>query len=111
MTKPSIISKADDLLLRSAYAGANADARAALEGGANVNAVDEHTGLSALHLAIGTNNAPLARTLVEEFSAAFFADSRGRLPSLIAAECAVDDTLSDYVVQAEARFLEQERSA
>lgn len=71
MTQPTILSKADDLLLRSAYAGANADARAALDDGADVNAVDPATGLAALHLAIGTNNEPLTRTLVDEFSAAF----------------------------------------
>lgn len=111
MTQPTILSKADDLLLRSAYAGANADARAALDDGADVNAVDPATGLAALHLAIGTNNEPLTRTLVDEFSAAFFADARGRWPSVIATASCVDEALSAYVVQAELRFLGLKRSA
>jgi hypothetical protein len=76
-----------------------------LAGGIDVNTIDQATGLSALHVAVGTNNLALTRKLVEEHKAAFFADAFGRWPSLIAAECQVSEELSAYIVDAEARFL------
>lgn len=82
-----------------------------LAGGIDVNTIDQATGLSALHVAVGTNNFELTKKLVEEHKAAFFADAFGRWPSLIAAECAVSDELADYITEQEARFLAQDRSA
>lgn len=96
---------ANGALLRAAYAADSAAVIAALEGGANVDAADLVTGLSALHIAVGTNNLPIARILVEDWNASFGPDGKGRWPSLIAAECRVDDALADYVVEAEARLL------
>lgn len=82
-----------------------------LADGFDVNMTDDVTGLSALHVAVGTNNLPLVKILVEKHHAEFFADRLGRWPSLIAAECQVDEALCDYIVEAEARFLEQGRSS
>ena len=72
----------------------------------DVNSTDPATGLSALHVAVGTNNLSLARLLVETHNAQFFPDRFGRWPSLIAIECEVSNELADYIVNAEARFLE-----
>lgn len=102
---------ADDDMLACAYRGENEKVEAAVAGGADVSMVDAPTGLSALHIAVGTNNLKLARLLVEQYRAGFFPDQRGRWPSLIAIECDVDEELADYITEAEARFLEQERSA
>lgn len=96
---------AKDDMLGCAYRGENDMVEAALAGGADVDMVDEPTGLSALHLAVGTNNLKLARMLVEHYRASFFADRSGRWPSVIAIEADVDDDLADYIMDAEARFL------
>lgn len=95
----------NDALLKAAYAADNAAVIAALEDGADVNARDVTTGLTALHIAVGTNNLPLARILIEDWKAPFSPDGKGRWPSVIAAECRVDDGLADYIVEAESRFL------
>jgi len=90
-------------LLRSAYAADTKGVIAALEAGADVNATDQVTGLTALHIAVGTNNLHLTRILVEDWEATFGPDGKGRWPSVIAAECRVDVALSDYLVEAESR--------
>ncbi|BCH14949.1 ankyrin repeat domain-containing protein [Mesorhizobium sp. L-2-11] len=90
-------------LLRAAYAADSAAVIASLEDGADVNAAEPVTGLTALHIAVGTNNLPLARILIENWNAPFGPDGKGRWPSVIAAECRVDDGLADYIVEAEAR--------
>ena len=90
-------------LLRAAYAADSAAVIAALENEADVNAGDPVTGLTALHIAVGTNNLPLARILIEDWGASFGPDGKGRWPSVIAAECRVDDGLADYIVEAEAK--------
>lgn len=92
-------------LLRAAYAADSAAVIAALEDGADVNAADSVTGLTALHIAVGTNNLPLARILIEDWGAPFGPDGKGRWPSVIAAECRVHETLADYIVEAEEHFL------
>ena len=92
-------------LLRAAYAADSAAAIAALEDGADVSAGDPVTGLTALHIAVGTNNLPLVRILIEDWNAHFGPDGKGRWPSVIAAECRVDDDLADYIVEAESKFL------
>lgn len=97
------IGDPNQALLRSAYAADTKGVIAALEAGADVNAVDATTGLTALHIAVGTNNLHLTRILVEDWEAQFQADGKGRWPSLIAAESAVDAELSDYIVEAEAQ--------
>ena len=59
----------------------------ALEQGADVATVHEQTGLTALHIAAGTNNLPLAAILIEDWNAPFGPDRFGRWPTVIAAEC------------------------
>lgn len=93
----------DRTLLRAVYDADTKGVIAALEDGANVNAVDPSTGLSALHIAVGTNNLPLTQMLVEDWEAAFGPDARGRWPTMIAATCRVDEALADYIVEAESR--------
>lgn len=102
---------ADDDMLACAHRGETDKVLAALAAGADVDMVDAPTGLSALHIAVGTNNLKLTRVLVEQYRAGFSPDQAGRWPSLIAIECEVDEELADYITEAEARFLEQERSA
>lgn len=93
----------DRALLRAAYDADTKGVIAALEDGANVNAVDPVTGLSALHIAVGTNNLPLTQILVEDWEAAFGPDAHGRWPTVIAGTCRVDEALADYIVEAESR--------
>lgn len=92
-------------LLSSAFRGETANAIQALEAGSDVNMVDPSTGLSALHIAAGTNNLDLMKRLVEEFDAAFFADRFGRLPTTVAVECGANPDALDYIVDAEAKFI------
>ncbi|WP_371061528.1 ankyrin repeat domain-containing protein [Rhodosalinus sp. 5P4] len=95
-------------LIRAAFQGRNDDALAVLRAGAQVDARHEKTGLTPLHIAVGSNNLELARLLVEEFSAPFGPDAFGRWPTTVAAECRTDVALLDYIVEAEAVFLERE---
>ncbi len=97
---------APDDMLAAARRGDTKSVLAALANGNDVNATDGQTGLSALHLAVASNNMELTTALVEKHAASFFSDKAGRWPSLIAAEMTgVSEELSDYVVEAEARFL------
>jgi hypothetical protein len=96
---------AQQAFLKAVYDADLDHAIVALNKGVDVNTADPLTGLSALHIAIGTNNLSLTRTLIEEFDAAIKPDGRGRLPSVIAAECRVDDRLSEYVAKVEAKAL------
>jgi ankyrin repeat protein len=98
-------------IISAAYLNLDTVVVSALKKGADANYVDPETGFCALHIAIGANNFPLARILVEDANASFFPDRFGRWPSLIAAECEVDEQLTDYVAEQEARFLKQDRSA
>lgn len=93
----------DRALLRSAYAADTKGVIAALEDGADVNAADALTGLTALHIAVGTNNLHLTRILVEDWEASFGPDNRGRWPTYMAAEAQVDDALTDYILEAEVK--------
>lgn len=104
-TGESSTTDADQALLRSAYAADTKGVIAALEDGANVNAADQTTGLTALHIAVGTNNLHLTRILVEDWEAGFGPDAKGRWPTLIAAEAQVDEALADYIVMAEDQAL------
>ena len=97
----------DVKLLSAADAHSIAGIQSALDQGADINCVHHETGLSPLHIAVGNNDIALCRLLIEKWGARFFPDSFGRWPTLIAAECQVDDALSDYIVEQEARFLER----
>ncbi|MCW8087722.1 ankyrin repeat domain-containing protein [Sabulicella glaciei] len=101
---------ADLELLLAADAHSVNGIRTALQKGANIDARHPDMGISALHIAIGNNDLALCRFLIEECSARFFPDKFGRWPTLIAAECHADETLSDYIVEQEALFLRQNPS-
>lgn len=96
----------DQDLLSAVYKGDAAGAQRAIEQGANVNAVHEQTGLSPLHIAVGTNNLALVRYLIEEAEASLQPDRSGRWPTLIAAQCQVSEELCDYIVAQEAKVAE-----
>jgi hypothetical protein len=77
----------------------------------DINAVDPATGMSHLHVAVGTNQLDLVRSLVAS-GARFFPDKHGRWPSTIAAICEVDENLMDYVVEEEnLAVFQQERGS
>lgn len=97
------IPASDRALLIAVYDADTKGVIAALEDGANVNAMDPATGLSALHIAVGTNNLSLTQILIEDWEATLGPDARGRWPTVIAATCRVDEALGDYIVEAESR--------
>lgn len=99
------IADAELAFLCAVYDGDGAKAIAALKRGVDVNATDGILGVTALHIAVGTNNLSLTRTLVEDWNAAFKPDATGRWPTLIAAQARVDDALADYIVEAEAKYI------
>ena len=94
-------------LLQAAHQNNFGAVRDALSRGADVNSVHGQTGLTALHLAIGNNNLPLTRYLIEEAGATIGPDRSGRWPTLIAAQCSVSEELGDYIVEEEAKVLAQ----
>lgn len=89
------------LLLNAAYGGRSDSVVALLKDEASIDTVDENTGMTALHIAVGRNNLEIARILVER-GASFIADKQGRMPTTIAAECEVSEELCDFIVEAEA---------
>jgi ankyrin repeat protein len=115
MAKPAKASTADSAgtarlntdLLQAAHKNDIAAVRQALAQGADVDVVHAQTGLAALHVAIGNNNLPLTRYLIEEAGAKIAPDRSGRWPTLIAAQCSVSEELGDYIVEAEAKVSPQ----
>jgi uncharacterized protein len=67
-----------------------------------VDFADDATGLTALHIAVGTDSLRTAKFLVER-GASFLADKRGRMPTTVAAECEVSDAMCDFIAEAEAK--------
>jgi ankyrin repeat protein len=67
-----------------------------------VDFADDATGLTALHIAVGTDSLRTAKFLVER-GASFLADKRGRMPTTVAAECEVSDEMCDFIAEAEAK--------
>lgn len=92
-------------LIRAAYGGNLGLARTALEQGASVAVTDERSGLSALHIAVGTNNLALCRYLIEQWDAPFGPDKFGRWPTVVAIQCRVDVEVGDYIVEKEAEWI------
>ncbi|OJU50100.1 MAG: hypothetical protein BGO03_09530 [Mesorhizobium sp. 61-13] len=95
----------EQVLLRCAYDADIDGVIAALKAGADVNTTDPVMGLTALHIAVGTNNLALTRILVEDWKAEFKPDGTGRWPTSIAAHARVDEALCDYIVEAEEKVL------
>ena len=103
------LARLNENLLRSAFLGENSTALVALEQGADVDTRHKSTGLTALHIAAGTNNLELAQILSEHFEASFIPDRFGRWPTTVAAECQATVEIQDYIVEAEARYLDRQR--
>lgn len=97
-----------DDMLAAAWRGDVATVYRALKDGADVDMVDEATGLSLLHIAVGTGNLPFAQDLIDNWHARFFADAFGRWPSIVAAECGASEALCDFIAEKEAAFLAQQ---
>jgi ankyrin repeat protein len=95
----SVTSQA--LFLQFAYFGHIEMVKRYLDEGVPLDAVDQATGMTALHLAVGCNHLELTRLLVEH-GASFVPDKQGRMPTTIAAECEVSEELCDFIVEAEA---------
>lgn len=87
-------------LIDIAYFGDVRDAERQLKEGADINVVDEATGLSPLHIAIGRNHLDLVKFLLQH-GAIVRSDRQGRWPSTIAELCEVDAEICDVVVDAE----------
>ena len=107
--KPARPDRGPDQLARdligAAYRGSNDEVESALAAGADVNTRENGSGLTPLHIAVGTNNSSLTQLLVQKYSSSFGPDSFGRWPTVVAAECRVSGDLCDFVVQAEEDFL------
>lgn len=103
-------ARLDRALLKAAYDADFNEAVAALEAGADIDFADPATGLAALHIAVGTNNLALARVLIEDWGAKVGPDGRGRWPTVIAARSRVDDDLSEFIVEIEAKALPDRES-
>lgn len=71
-----------------------------LDKGADIDALDPHTGLGLIHIAIGRNMAELVRDLIRR-KVKFQPDAQGRWPSFIAAYCEADDEIGDMVLKEE----------
>lgn len=93
--------------LQAAHSGDLSQLVLAQLDGADVNTVHPQTGLQALHFAVGTNDLLMIRYLTEQCNAVFGPDRSGRWPTIIAAECKVDDAVGDYIVEAEAAYLKK----
>lgn len=92
----------DRLLILAAFSGNLEDMQSALAKGADVNAIDSETGLSALHIVVGSNDIDSCRALIDEHGADFFPDRFGRMPSVVAIDCRADDDLFDFIAEKEA---------
>jgi len=92
-------------LVNAAYDADMKGVMQALSAGADINYAMPKSGLTALHVAVGTNNLPLVRYLVEERGARFKPDRYGRWPTTMAAECRADGDLCDYIVEKEAEAI------
>lgn len=88
--------------LAAANAGDTRSVYNALNSKIDINKPDKDTGLTALHIAIGRNAFSAVELLIKN-GAAFVPDKLGRMPSVIAAECEVDERLCDLIVEAEAK--------
>ena len=92
-------------LLRAAYRGHIDRLDALLHQEELRTLSDPKTGLNLLHIAVGTNNLPLTRFLVEEIGIPFGPDAQGRWPTVVAAECGVSEAVNDYIVEKESAYI------
>lgn len=90
------------LLLAELYTGKVVSVSKCLQSGADINAFDDTTGLSALHIAIGRNHLELVQFLLDR-GASVAPDRHGRWPSTIAELCEVDGQICDLIADAEGR--------
>ena len=102
-TRPPGSPSKNSRLISAAFRGEMDDVRQALKSGADIDAIDPDTGLSALHIAVGQNDLVLCRFLLEEHGAQLLADRFGRMPSVIAIDCRADDELFEFIAENEER--------
>lgn len=88
-------------LLYAAFHGDLQLVKDALAEGADIYATEPETGLSALHLAAGSNHLAVARYLIEQAGAQAGPDGFGRWPSVIAAQCRASGELCLYLAEFE----------
>lgn len=91
-----------DPLVEAALTFEHEEIRRLRSEGSDPAGLDPETGLSVLHVAVGTNNLALVRLLIEEGKAPIGPDRQGRWPTLIAAECCASEELCDYIAEKEA---------
>lgn len=92
----SVIAAATHKLFHAAYHADTAAAKSALADGADETAFSP-AGLTALHLAISTNNLSLVRELIEKWDAPIVPDRFGRSPTTLACACGAGTKLIEYI--------------
>lgn len=97
--------------LRAAYRGDTEAVRAVRSPEKLRNIRDPQTGLTLLHIAVGTNNLELTRFLVEEVRVPFTPDAKGRWPTVIAARCGASEKLNNYIVEKESAYIRSKRGS
>lgn len=100
------MTRADEDLLNAAYHGRLDAVQRALAAGADVEAADPETGLTALHLAVGRSHLEVVQFLIEEAGATIKPDGFGRWPTVIAGECQASQEVCDYIVEREAEAVD-----
>ena len=68
-----------------------------------IDFADPATGLTALHIAVGTETIWICEISSSSRGASFLADKQGRMPTTVAAECEVSDEMCDFIAEAEAK--------
>ena len=91
--------------LMACYNGDLTRAETTLGLGANIDTADPRNGMTALHLATGNNDSIIVRFLIDK-GAAFIHDGFNRLPSTVAIECDIDDTLYLLISEKEDQALD-----
>jgi len=99
------MTRADEDLLSAAYHGRLDAVQRALAAGADIEAADPDTGLTALHLAVGRSHLDIVQFLIEGAGAAIKPDGFGRWPTVIAGECQSSQQVCDYIVEREAEVV------
>ena len=94
----------DRALIEAVYDGDDPHSIPDLIKAGDIDRTDPATGMTALHIAVGSNDLHMTQMLVEA-GAAFMPDAQGRMPSVIAAEMEVSEQLADYIYEAESRAL------
>ena len=87
--------------LRAAYEGDLHLVQQLIDENAWPDQPDEHTGLTALHIAAGTNNLELVDYLLDTVKLDIKSDAFSRFPSTVAIECQADPDIIDRLISVE----------